>query len=273
MKKTKVIIPALGLLLLSTAASVTGTVAWFAAQNAVTAGGMAIMAKSDNTFLLIGSGDNNSASAIQAAATNDAVDFAMTVSESKVYPSAPCMTAAEAAYLPASTGKKVGGDAITVAGAQITNETTANAVTNWYTATAANVNAPDMLSGSARQLTAFTGYVIKKTVYLTVAAGANPAHNLSVAGTFTQNGAGNDLAAARVLITTDDGNVATILDSTHLTADISGSNTNITSTTVRTVNFYIFYDGNAAPVYTNNAANLTGATFSFSFSVDAVPAA
>ena len=53
MKKTKVIIPALGLLLLSTAASVTGTVAWFAANSTVTASGMKVTATSDNEFLQI----------------------------------------------------------------------------------------------------------------------------------------------------------------------------------------------------------------------------
>ena len=45
MKKTKIIIPSLGLLLLSTAASITGTVAWFAANASVTATGMQVKAK------------------------------------------------------------------------------------------------------------------------------------------------------------------------------------------------------------------------------------
>ena len=44
MKKTKIVIPALGLLLLSTAASVTGTVAWFSSINTVTASTMTIKA-------------------------------------------------------------------------------------------------------------------------------------------------------------------------------------------------------------------------------------
>ena len=44
MKKTKILVPALGMLLLSTAASVTGTVEWFAANAQVTANGMAIKA-------------------------------------------------------------------------------------------------------------------------------------------------------------------------------------------------------------------------------------
>lgn len=42
MKKTKIIIPALGMLLLSTAASVTGTVAWFSANATVNVSGMSV---------------------------------------------------------------------------------------------------------------------------------------------------------------------------------------------------------------------------------------
>ena len=57
MKKTKVIIPALGLLLLSTAASVTGTVAWFAANGTVSATGMEVKAKSDSSYLQIQKSD------------------------------------------------------------------------------------------------------------------------------------------------------------------------------------------------------------------------
>lgn len=52
MKKTKIVIPALGLLLLSTAASVTGTVAWFAANASVTASGMQLQAKAEQGILI-----------------------------------------------------------------------------------------------------------------------------------------------------------------------------------------------------------------------------
>ena len=52
MKKTKIIVPALGMLLLSTAASVTGTVAWFSANATVTASGMQVKAKADKGILI-----------------------------------------------------------------------------------------------------------------------------------------------------------------------------------------------------------------------------
>ena len=44
MKKTKILAPALGILTLSMAASVTGTVAWFSSNATVTAAGMTISA-------------------------------------------------------------------------------------------------------------------------------------------------------------------------------------------------------------------------------------
>ena len=52
MKKTKIIIPALGMLLLSTAASITGTVAWFSMNNFVTATGMQVKAKAENGIVI-----------------------------------------------------------------------------------------------------------------------------------------------------------------------------------------------------------------------------
>ena len=52
MKKSKIIIPALGILVLSTAASITGTVAWFSANTNVTVSGMSVTTKvSDNIYI------------------------------------------------------------------------------------------------------------------------------------------------------------------------------------------------------------------------------
>ena len=52
MKKTKVIIPAMGLLLLSTAASITGTVAWFAVNTSVTVTGLQVKAKAEGGIVI-----------------------------------------------------------------------------------------------------------------------------------------------------------------------------------------------------------------------------
>ena len=67
MKKTKVIIPALGILLLSTAASVTGTVAWFSMNTTVTATGMNVQAKAQ-AGLVISNATNGTYNANAASA-------------------------------------------------------------------------------------------------------------------------------------------------------------------------------------------------------------
>ena len=63
MKKSKVIIPALAVLVLSTAASVTGTVAWFTAtrERTVTAGEFKVAKTGDNLEVVLGSGIGTSA--------------------------------------------------------------------------------------------------------------------------------------------------------------------------------------------------------------------
>ncbi|MCQ2087260.1 MAG: hypothetical protein MJZ37_04210 [Bacilli bacterium] len=53
MKKSKILVPALAMLVMSTAATVTGTVAWFSMNTAVRATGMTVTAKSESTFLVI----------------------------------------------------------------------------------------------------------------------------------------------------------------------------------------------------------------------------
>lgn len=79
MKKTKLIIPAIGMLLLSTAASITGTVAWFSMNTTVSATGMTIKAKGDQVFLQIVNGTGtfvNGQNQITAEAINDVTSLA-----------------------------------------------------------------------------------------------------------------------------------------------------------------------------------------------------
>lgn len=92
MKKTKIIIPALGMLLLSTAASVSGTVAWFSMNNSVTVTGMTVTTKVSSN-LQIADGDAAHAEAnygdsleqartgiLEPASTADGEKFYYTVS-------------------------------------------------------------------------------------------------------------------------------------------------------------------------------------------------
>ena len=54
MKKTKIVIPAMGMLLLGTAASVTGTVAWFSMNQSVQVSGMQVKTKVSDNLLIAG---------------------------------------------------------------------------------------------------------------------------------------------------------------------------------------------------------------------------
>ena len=61
MKKSKILAPALGVLVLSTAASISGTVAWFTANRTVTASGMSVSAKASSDLYIANSAISNNA--------------------------------------------------------------------------------------------------------------------------------------------------------------------------------------------------------------------
>ena len=71
MKKTKIIVPAMGLLLLGTAASVTSTVAWFSANNRVTISGMTASTQVKGNLLIC---DDNVEANYSASNFNEPVD-------------------------------------------------------------------------------------------------------------------------------------------------------------------------------------------------------
>lgn len=52
MKKSKIIVPALAMLVMSTAATVTGTVAWFSMNKTVSASGMAVRAQAEGSIVI-----------------------------------------------------------------------------------------------------------------------------------------------------------------------------------------------------------------------------
>ena len=112
--------------------------------------------------------------------------------------------------------------------------------------------------------------MVKKTVYLTVAEGANDANNLTVSATISQVTGGVDVSAVKLIITTSDDGFAAIDSSTGPNVDIKGDNTALTDTTAVRVDIYLYYDGNDSNVYTNNRVNLKGASVSLAFHVDSI---
>ena len=285
MKKTKIIVPALGMLLLSTAASVTGTVAWFSANTQVTANGLQVKAKSNQTFLLIAetvSGDNNAAKAASIQALNDgagqtAVGF--TIADPEVYPAKP----KEASEVKAAEGAVEQSDVnsgkyFAYQTAVVADQTTAAVAANWYTAVnndpSSSTNSLNPSSFVSLNTTTddpyeFSKYVIKKTVYLTLSAGSVNAHNLSVSGSFTVSTGetASVITATRVLLAS--GSNLITLDPAHTSGSLHETvDTTLNSISVVQVDAYIYVDGSDAVVYSNNMANLAGATVNLTFSVE-----
>ena len=238
MKKTKIIIPALGVLLLSTAASVTGTVAWFSMNKTVTATGMSVTAKSDSSFLLIGKGSED-LSTIQSANT---IEANATTASAELYPAAH---------------------------ETITNTAAAELNTNWYYRYS---NDPRYADGSTAGMTTKTQiaaadmgkYVLVNTFNVCVAAGGRSVTNLKV-GQCTISQTDSGAKAVNVLVTSatgaeefsgsgDDG--ANVLAST------------VTASAVTPINVYIYWDGNNAAVTTNNVANLKNTSVTVTFTYD-----
>ena len=284
MKKTKVIIPALGLLLLSTAASVSGTVAWFAMNASVQATGMQITAKSDSVFLLIGSGEVDTASEIQTANTTST---ALTVGteEAKVLPSAhgtitntATATATDVSNLhhyqliaephtEASLEEYAG----------MTNEQKAlyegvnQAGTNWYYKIADSATASASTKGAHYLATVDSAYIIHKICYVTLAAGSNDATNLRiksavVASNSTATGGDATIDPVKVLVTS--ANAAVEFGAPGVTNDSTVLAGTVTDDAVVQLDIFIYYNGADAAVYTNNVANLDGATVDFTFDVN-----
>ena len=235
MKKTKVIIPALGLLLLSTAASVTGTVAWFAANTSVTATGMTVTAKSDSTFLLIKAGTATAAEIQTAKKISDTASNA----SAQLLPCAHEVAATNISTIEAVADSKY---------------------TNWYTDVSSDPSSPAG-SGVHTKIAsdALANYVLVNEFSLTVAVGSNQMDNLKV-GTCTITS--TDSQAVKALVAT--GTASQEFSGTGG----SGSTTlqsSLTSTTVMTVRIYIYWDGEDEDVYSNNFAHLQSTTVEVTF--------
>lgn len=226
MKKTKVIIPALGLLLLSTAASVTGTVAWFAANATVTATGMEVTAKSDSVFLEIsGSHDAGAYSDIGTAEI-------------------------EADLLPVSHESWSGVEDI-----EDFDLAVADTYDNWYYRYSDATDDADSNVTAKQYISSFTDYVATTSFSVKLHAGsADTAYDLYVSSVTIPADTG-----IHVVIAGADGYVE--LDETVATIAFNASNiiADEVTQTEQDINVYIFFDGNDENVYSDNILSLTGA--------------
>ena len=247
MKKTKVIIPAMGLLLLSTAASITGTVAWFSVNTTVTANGMSVKAKAqegiaisnaaDGTYNFTAASAKSTVAELYPASTIDFDPFLTSVSTN------PGQANTQQAY---STGA-----------AWVNNSTEAHYVVhNFYirssSASALSIGSLDIKSVDAKVGGAAAAQELSKS--LRVGVQFEDSSNVYIYGPVTgftttvsvQKAAGAYSAAA-----------ADREDVTALAGNVESNDTAVTSLPARTANglavsVYVWFEGEDAACISNN---------------------
>lgn len=251
--KSKVIIPALAMIALTTAASATGTVAWFAANSTVSANDLSVKIKSESTFLLIDNEVSGNNAAAQAASIQNNPKTEVTESGTSV-------------LMPAAH-ETTGFAYNTVEKKNAKDDTLAE---YWYTMTSDN---PGHYLGNASEhkkikLEDFDQYVKKFTYYFTVAKGSEPATNLtissfSIAMNDTAEGTNETIEPVKVLVVGE--NAMDELSNANKTSNTALFTGQLTDSTITTVSVYVYFDGNNAAVTSNNKANLEGAIVDLSF--------
>lgn len=253
MKKFRKLIPALCMLLVSALFVGTSTYAWFSMNTTVTATDMKVTAKSDSIYLLI-SKDKSSAADIQG---QQQTTVAINNAKTELMPSALATKA-------------------TKDGVKVNSINDYSAHSNWYTAYAQNEAASTVKMDTEKNLATegltFTDYVQTYTYSFTLAKGSNEAQNLTATSCKMTPGTDkgtNVITPVRVLLVCGDNVVE--FDSTGALVD--GTNnvlaSSVTDATAVTVTAYVYYNGNDTAVYTNNVANLAGASIDLTFDVTA----
>ena len=252
MKKTKIIIPSLGLLLLSTAASVTGTVAWFAANASVEATGMQITAKTDSEFLVI-------------SKTSDLTANAGSVS----------LAAPTGQVLPTNWRDTNGADANGWSWVTGAGTTTSNGAINGTGYTNLSI-----VEGSNFGTANSKNYYVYDTVYVGLAVGSSTpssSKKLKCNATFTATQA-SDLNKCLTIGLDVEDNMAQAADlderlvmgvGTTAATTVNGSSVLLDgdqlSTTAKAIKIYAFFNGDDTNCTTANAVSLAGITVNLQF--------
>ena len=225
-------------------------------NDAVQVTGMQVQAKSNTTYLLVSNAytdDTNPGSSAVIQAENGGVGFTSVslTGSSALYPVAPA-----SALTVGSSGSH-------------TNYTAGVGESDpdyWYTLIGTDPTASgyEGKEHTEQDVTssATTSYVLKKTFYFTIAAGANGATNLVVDSVTITNTA----AAVRCLVVGTNGSA---LYSASTDTDSIALESTLNSNGVYAVTVYVYYDGNAESIYTNNIPSIDSGTVELTFKVTA----
>lgn len=255
MKNIKKLIPAFCMLLVSVVLLGSSTYAWFSMNRTVKTDGLDITAKADYVYLL--AIEKNTTTAKDATTALDTMQKAPDSYTSVTFTAPTNTTLSPAAPKAAVTGAP-----------------TAAVVGNWYTAEGQSTSDGTKKDGTDHDLTAaggtdayaFDKYVIKKTMYLTLAKDSSGTKLKVALNDMTATGAATatDLSAIKVMIVCGDKKIELSNDaktSTEVLATLS-------NTAAVEVDIYIYYDGNNENVTTDKFATLAGANIDLTFTVE-----
>lgn len=247
MKKFKKLIPAFCMLLISAVLMGTSTYAWFSMNRTVTANGMEVTAKSNASYLLIGSTSD--------AATNK-TGLTTTATATKTGTTTSCYPVAFS-----KNGNTFGAEANQV-----------NVPANgWYTASNGNSAEPaDDVKNYKVVTEGDAEYMLTYKVWLTLSADSEPYTYGKIKVTLTANT--GDVAVKAVVKIGNDYIELGAVDATGTTT----VNANLTKDSATEVIVYVYVDGASDHVYSDyiNANNTISGSLSLQFDlVDNAPAA
>ena len=221
------------------ATGVTSGFAWFAVNNTVTATSLTVKAKSNASYLLIGTANN----ATDKTASATTVDVG--VAEANVPALYP------AAFTTTEINETIGGNSVTVH------------ANKWYTGTISQRNTATGTWTSLNEIAEVSDSQLKNTsyfaefdFYLTLGAGSEDySGTIGVQATFNS---GTDAAVKAAILFDDEDQeiLSKATDSTTATHDYATQT--LTATTSIKVEVYLFIDGTSAHVYSDYATPITG---------------
>ena len=262
MKKTKIIIPAMGLLLLSTAASITGTVAWFATNASVDATGMQLKAKTDSEYLVISHDD---ASATWTAGVVDKTITFQFPASAEVLPTSRQEVSSTLSWVTASGTSTADGTAV----ANTTQALNITQSSHYGTANSKNYFIYDVVYvGLAKGSSALSSSKLLKCNVTFNAESSSDLNKCLTVGIYAGTSIGENAFTESYVFNS---NVAST------DTERAGSNTiytgdQLSSTSGQPIVVYAYFDGAHADCTTAKAINLANITINCTFTLSDAPA-
>ncbi len=295
---------AVGMLTVSAAMLVSSTFAWFSLNRTVTAQTMTISAKSADPFLKISANGTNFYTALDATAdpSNDTGAWAIqTTAKTNTATAADAKLKLIAPKKIGSTMEWVWNKSTNPAQAQgkLVTDASNSAVTLSVAEGNENADRSAIMTGKVAGEALVDAFVLKQTLTFQNIAQDAKGTNLKIDSvtfsrdnaTITGDAASTFHKAARILVVNEAGayalykfdtnNAAGTLIPAENDADgtqMGGTGKNVIATELAakgttSITIYMYFDGNAAEAYTNNAFDLNGVHASFQFSIDPETAA